>query len=726
MRWPIVRLIWLRELRDQLRDRRTMFVMIVLPLLLYPLGGIALMHITSVPGQRVSVVGVYRAGLVSKPHGKYDPFLVGDDSRYEIDRKYLAGTADQLVLAVKGLEFPDDVEQLRDPLEKGEVDVLLEIPASFPEQIKLHQNVLLTVHSRPDDRSGLALLRLNAALNRWNDTLKVERFRHFQRPPDFDRPLKVVFPDLLEDVQAQPMKRMIDLLTRIFPFVLVLWSLAGALYPAVDLCAGEKERGTMETLLISPAQREEIVWGKFLTIWVFSGVTALLNLVSMSLTSLFFSAKLTGVTLNVLSFLWCIVLLLPLSAFFSAVCLAVGAYARSTKEGQYYLMPLFVIVMPLVFLTLAPGVELNPFYSMVPVTGVSLLLQKLIQVGRPDPALWLYFVPVLVPMVIYSWLGLRWAIIQFQREEVLFREAERIEVRLWLRRLLREREPRPSAGQAMFCFTVVLGLSWFSLGLGTEFLATNIIRFLAFVAAPTLLMAFLLTTQPRQSLAVRIPPPWAWPVTLALVVLLTPLLMELTIFLLRLNPQLERLIEQYRPFTEWLRSMRPGGADEGLRWWQALVVFAFLPAVCEELTFRGFILTGLQRRFRPRTAVLLSSFLFSLMQMNVFQFVPTFLVGIVLAYLTTRCGSILPAILFHVLYNSLLLLPSMLSPGKGDRLLLNLASWQRLAVGSLCLILGGLLCLWLTRKRPHPAYVAFLESDPGMERPPSRPEIVVQ
>ena len=58
MRWSIIRLIWLRELRDQLRDRRTMFVMVVLPLLIYPLGGVALMQITlgSVPGP--SVIGV--------------------------------------------------------------------------------------------------------------------------------------------------------------------------------------------------------------------------------------------------------------------------------------------------------------------------------------------------------------------------------------------------------------------------------------------------------------------------------------------------------------------------------------------------------------------------------------------------------------------------------------------------------------------------------------------
>jgi len=75
-------------------------------------------------------------------------------------------------------------------------------------------------------------------------------------------------------------------------------------------------------------------------------------------------------------FFWGVVLLLPLSAFFSALCLAVGVYARSTKEGQYYLMPLFLVTMPLIFLTLAPGVELNHFYSMVPVTGIALLLQS--------------------------------------------------------------------------------------------------------------------------------------------------------------------------------------------------------------------------------------------------------------------------------------------------------------------------------------------------------------
>src|SRR5262249_32782388 len=152
---------------------------------------------------------------------------------------------------------------------------------------------------------------------------------------------------------------------------------------------------------------EEIVWGKFLTIWIFSAATALLNLAGMGITTWQFGGMLTHDVLRGEAIAWCIALALPLSAFFSAVCLAVGVYARSSKEGQYYLMPLFLLTMPLVFLTLSPGVELNSFYSLVPVTGVALLVQRLMTVSL-DKVPWLYFVPVLAPMALYSWLALRW------------------------------------------------------------------------------------------------------------------------------------------------------------------------------------------------------------------------------------------------------------------------------------------------------------------------------
>ena len=111
----------------------------------------------------------------------------------------------------------------------------------------------------------------------------------------------------------------------------------------------------METLLISPASREEIVWGKFLTIWVFSAATALLNLLSMAVTAWTLGSQLPLDAFRPAVLFWSALLVLPLSAFFSAVSLAVGAYARSSKEGQYYLMPLFLVTLPLVCLTLRPA-----------------------------------------------------------------------------------------------------------------------------------------------------------------------------------------------------------------------------------------------------------------------------------------------------------------------------------------------------------------------------------
>ena len=84
----------------------------------------------------------------------------------------------------------------------------------------------------------------------------------------------------------------------LFPFLLVMMSLTGAFYPAVDLCAGEKERGTMETLLISPASRAEIVLGKFLTVMLASVMTAVLNLVSMGLTGIFLARNRAGLAME--------------------------------------------------------------------------------------------------------------------------------------------------------------------------------------------------------------------------------------------------------------------------------------------------------------------------------------------------------------------------------------------------------------------------------------------
>ncbi|HYV40067.1 MAG TPA: ABC transporter permease subunit/CPBP intramembrane protease, partial [Gemmataceae bacterium] len=670
MRWSIVRLIWLRELRDQLRDRRTLLMVAGLPLLLYPILGVAVLNFAVGFGERKSIIGIVNgpdqpmdfptrpqgeglsplppfAWLTTSP-GTFDnvvgaaalnvcshtcldyPQLVHNG---KIGRLYLQQPSEKKLVplnaALVQLEWLD--KPRRDLLDEKKIDVMVSVGPDFWSGIE-HGQPAITVEARDnDDSSRLAVQRLQFVLARWKKHIKEVRFVRNQLPNNFDDPFTIHEPDA--DKSSPASRTALDMLVRIFPFMLVMWSLAGALYPAVDLCAGEKERGTMETLLISPASREEIVWGKFLTIWVFSAGTAFLNVLSMGVTTWFFAAQLPRVDLTTGGLFWCIVLLLPLAAFFSAVCLSIGAYARSSKEGQYYLMPLFVITMPLIFLTLAPGVELNSFYSMVPVTGVALLMQRLLTSPNFEQP-WFYIVSVMAPMGLYSWLALRWAIDQFQREEVLFREAERIDVRLWLRRLLRNKETRPTTAQAMFCFGLLLGLRWLSQGLGSDvpLLARSLIIVTAFVAGPPVFMGLLLTTRPRQVLALHWP---AWPY-LAASVLLVPLVelavTELPFWLSQHMPRLLHVLQERQMFVE--RAFTENG--ESSRWWA--VGLAMLTAAGKEIAFRGFIFAGLLKRMQPWPAILVSSFLFAAYHMNVFLLPPLFLLGIALGVLALRSG----------------------------------------------------------------------------------------
>jgi sodium transport system permease protein len=720
MRWSIIRLIWLRELRDQLRDRRTVFMITVLPLLIYPVLGMGVLSFALGSSNKPAVVGVVGsaelpqlgprssgfsplpvvAGWFSLPPPgpaapgataerlaaavlltclgaqglgqDLPPLLLVEGQTVSFPQAYLDPDADA-PLQVKllgglppapagefetgppGEAWPAWLEGIdRGPLRRREVDLLLVVSPGFRDQLRSDGRPALYLLTRPeDDRSSAATRdRVQGVLSRWRKRITETRLLNHGLPAQFDEGFAV-----REGDQAGGGKKaaptLFDALVRIFPFLLVVWALTGALYPAVDLCAGEKERGTMETLLISPASREEIVYGKFLTIWVFSGATALLNLLSIGLTTWRYSGLLPAASLRPVALLWCVLLVLPLSAFFSALCLAIGAYARSSKEGQYYLMPLFLVTMPLIFLTLAPGVELNAFYSMIPVTGVALLLQRLMTATAPDQVPWAFFVPVLGPMVLYGWLSLRWAVYQFQREEVLFREAERLDLALWFRRLLRDKEAIPSFGQALFCFAVLVGLHWLSLGLGDRIedrAVRTCISALAFVAAPAAILAVMLTSRPVESLGLRVPALRNLGTAVLLAVLLLPL-SELGLLLVGRFPPVKESLQGTQPLTGELLRLHDGTAAGA--WWGYLLLF--LPALCQELAFRGFILTGLRRRFHPLTAIVLSSLLYALFSLNVFEAVPAFGLGLVLGVLATRSGSVLPGMLFHLVHGGLLL-----------------------------------------------------------------------
>ena len=219
-------------------------------------------------------------------------------------------------------------------------------------------------------------------------------------PLNVAEPFEVKSLDVAEKQQQQAV-----VWAKILPFVLFIWALTGAFYPAVDLCAGEKERGTLETLLSSPALRSEIVWGKLLTVMTFSvrhgavesdepgrhGQYVMMQLSSLTSSDTMSSARIA----RRCPWSACLLLaLVPMSALFSAFCLACAAFARSTKEGQYYLMPLLLVTMPLMMLPMSPGMELNLGNSLIPITGVVLLLLRTLVEGNYADAL-----PYIAPVV---------------------------------------------------------------------------------------------------------------------------------------------------------------------------------------------------------------------------------------------------------------------------------------------------------------------------------------
>jgi sodium transport system permease protein len=449
--------------------------------------------------------------------------------------------------------------------------------------------------------------------------------------------------------------------SKVLPFILLIWALTGAFYPAIDLCAGEKERGTLETLLSSPARRSEIVWGKLLTVIVFSMATALLNLASMGVTGAFIMQQLermadVGISVDLgppplATVGWLLLAVVPIAALFSALALAIAAFARGSKEGQYYLMPLLLITLPLMILPMLPTAELELGTSVIPVTGMMLWLRALIEGEYVEAAR--YAMPVIGVTIGCCLLAIRWAVRQFEDETVLFRESERLGLRLWVRHMVRDRGQTPTVAEALLCGVLLLLITFF-VGLRTAppdswlaFVKTVLVTQIALIAGPVLIMAAMLTRSPRATLLLRAPRPVCVPAALLLAVALHPLVMLLGQGIETLYPMGEDTLQALEP---WMTSIREAPLV------YVILLVALVPAVCEELAFRGFILSGLRHTGSKWGAIVISSVFFGLTHGLLQQSLAAVAVGVVIGYIAVQTGSLLPGMIFHFTHNSLSLL----------------------------------------------------------------------
>ncbi|MCU0703776.1 MAG: ABC transporter permease subunit, partial [Fimbriiglobus sp.] len=255
MRLSVVGLITRKESRDLLRDRRTVAVIFLAPLLLYPLFGLTAWVFASELVGKPPVVGVINADAAIMPKADIPfPPLFNDAADKFADGLITSGEERQPKL----VKLPPDADP-EEALKSKLVQSVLVIPPNFATDLETGKRPQLKlVEQEGNEKSKVALRVLSAAIERWEEKARQVRYKRDGKPADYDKLITV------DDPSKKPKKELAakelrDSFARVFPLMLVMWLVAGSIQPAVDLTAGEKERGTMETLLISPAERGEIV-----------------------------------------------------------------------------------------------------------------------------------------------------------------------------------------------------------------------------------------------------------------------------------------------------------------------------------------------------------------------------------------------------------------------------------------------------------------------------------
>ncbi len=396
-----------KELLDSLRDRRTLITMLVIPTVAVPIIILLAFFVT--------------AKVIKKAQSEAAPVMVigGADSPAIIT----------LLKANPKISCLPEKAEWKQSISNKEIRAAIEIPAGFDAALEEGRDSRVKLfHYEGEMRSGFAVGELRRALSEYRDQVASRRLAAKGLPQTLIKPFEISTQNV-----APPEKVGGNAIGGIIPYMFILFCFTGALYPAIDLTAGEKERGTMETILSSPVSRIDLVLGKFLMVLTSALTTVVCSLLSLGVSFAFggmlFASNFRGpsgpgaaanaipVIIDPLGLLGVAVLMLPLACFFAALLMAISLAAKSTKEAQSIATPLvMVIVIPAMF-ALLPGVELNLKLSLVPILNLALACKEMLS----GVWHWHYLVLIFFSSCAYAAAALAFCVRQFNREDVLFR-----------------------------------------------------------------------------------------------------------------------------------------------------------------------------------------------------------------------------------------------------------------------------------------------------------------
>jgi sodium transport system permease protein len=395
-----ISVVYFKELRDLLRDRRTIISMIVIPMVVLPGLFIA-----------VSTIATKAAGQARQEASKV-MVLGGEDSPETM----------AALRKLKSIQFvpaaPDYTNQISDK----KIGAAVEIPPGFDAAIQADQPAAdVRIYTYEGEmKSTVAAEGLELFFRQWKDQVVARRLDARHVPTAVLTPFATVRTNVVSSRKVTG-----NIIGMILPYIVILMCMTGAIYPAIDLTAGEKERGTMETLLCSPVSRAHLVLGKVLIVLTGSVLTSLLTLASNGaalvvmrhITRGLGPARGAALALDPAALAGVAVIMIPMAVFVSALMVALGLFARSSKEAAGYLQPLiFAAILPAMAGGL-PGVEMNYRVALIPVFNVSLISKEILA----GVFHWNYIALVFLVMWAYASLAVAAAVRIFNRESVLFR-----------------------------------------------------------------------------------------------------------------------------------------------------------------------------------------------------------------------------------------------------------------------------------------------------------------
>ena len=394
----IILSIFKKELIDVLRDRRTLFFMVVIPVVVMPL--------------LIFISLKFQEYQNKKSEEKILNIALVNESGDTKIRDY--------ILNQKGVNLIEDIDA--DSLEAGiKSDSLqggLYIGKNFLNNISTNQMGAVEIYYKSSDLMSKAKKRINNALDQYKNEVVAERLLRFDIDKNLLEPLQIIDKDM-----STKKETIGKALGGLVPYMLVIFIFLGAMYPAIDLGAGEKERGSLETLLSSPATKFEITVGKLMVVSLTGLVSGLISVVGITAPMYFIDNipdQIKSTVLEIISpfmIISVIFLMIPIAIFFASMLLSISFYARSFKEAQSLMGPLNIIIIVPLMLTLGPGIEIDHITALIPLINVGLLTKEILA-GSVEP---IYFIETLSSLLFFAAIGIRFSVYWFNKENTIFR-----------------------------------------------------------------------------------------------------------------------------------------------------------------------------------------------------------------------------------------------------------------------------------------------------------------